>query len=120
MAVTTRAVPAHWKAVASAATDFEPHSDAELLEWMSGEVAGMLGYGEALADVHEHCVAGVRLDLAAMAALHDVSDAAADAAEAMARAIEKFKQVYEGPREFGSDGGVLPKDGDWLQGDEEA
>jgi hypothetical protein len=120
MTATTRTLPAHWTGVASAASDFEPHSDAELLEWMSGEVAGMLGYGEALADVHEHCVSEVRLDPAAMATLHDVADAAADAAEAMARAIEKFKQVYEGPREFVADGGVLPKSGDFITGDDDA
>ena len=116
----TRAVPAYWQQVASATADFHPGSDAELLDWMSAEVAGMLGYGEALAELHEHCVSAVRADPAAMAALHDVADAAADCAEAMARAREKFREVYEAPREFVADGGVLPKDGDWLQGDDEA
>ena len=84
---------------------------------MASQVAGMLGYGEAIADVHEHCVSSVRLDPAAMAALHDVADAVADAAEAMARAREKFVQVYQAPREFVGDGGVLPKDGDFLTGE---
>jgi len=115
----TRAVPAYWHQVACATADFHPDSDAELLDWMSAEVAGMLGYGEALAELHEHCVTAVRADPAAMAALHDVADAAADCAEAMARAMDKFRQVYEAPREFVADGGVLPKDGDWLQGDDE-
>jgi hypothetical protein len=121
MTVTARSapqVPAYWKGVATATADFQPDSDAELLEWMAGEVTGMLGYGESVAELHEHCVTAVRADPAAMAALHDVADAAADCAEAMARAIGKFREIYEAPREFVSDGGVLPKDGDWLQGDD--
>ena len=115
---TDRATSTAWKQLAAETSDFEPHDDAELLAWMGGQVAGMLGYGEALGDVHEHCVSAVRLDPAAMAALHDVTDAVADAAEAMARAIERFKQVYEGPREFVGDGGVLPRDGDFLTGED--
>jgi hypothetical protein len=114
---TTHSAPAGWKALAAGAADFEPADDADLLAWMGDQVAGMLGYGEALASVHETCVSGVRLDPAAMAALHDVADATADAAEAMARAIEKFKQVYEAPRGFVADGGVLPKSGDFITGD---
>jgi len=119
-ATTTRTAPAHWRGIAAATADFESGSDAELLEWMSSEVAGMLAYGEAVTAVHEHCVSAVRADPAAMAALHDVADAAADCAEAMARAMAKFREIYEAPREFVSDGGVLPKDGDWLQGDDDA
>ena len=116
-AAPQRAAPAGWKALAAETGDFEPADDAELLDWMASQVAGMLGYGEAIADVHEHCVQAVRLDPAAMAALHDVADAVADAAEAMARAREKFVQVYQAPREFVGDGGVLPKDGDFLTGE---
>jgi hypothetical protein len=113
-----RDTTAGWKALAADVTDFEPSDDGELLDWMASQVAGMLGYGEALADVHEHCVTAVRLDPAAMAALHDVADAVADAAEAMARAREKFREVYAAPREFTADGGVLPKDGDFLTGED--
>ena len=109
--------PPGWKTLAGEVGDFEPADDGELLDWMSSQVAGMLAYGEAIADVHEHCVSAVRLDPAAMAALHDVADAVADAAEAMARAREQFRQVYEAPRTFVGDGGVLPKDGDFLTGD---
>jgi hypothetical protein len=119
-ATTTTGAPAGWKTLAAGVADFEPADDGELLAWMASEVAGMLAYGEALVSVHETCVSTVRLDPAAMAAMHDVADAAADAAEAMARAIEKFKQVYEAPRGFVADGGVLPRDGDFITGDDEA
>jgi hypothetical protein len=115
---TTQTTPAGWKTLTTDTADFEPDDDGELLVWMAEQVAGMLGYGEALANVHEHCVSAVRLDPAAMATLHDVADAVADAAEAMARAINRFKQVYEAPREFVADGGVLPKSGDFLTGDD--
>ena len=85
---------------------------------MADQVKGMLAYGEAVADVHEHHVsAGIRLDPAAMAALHDVADAVAEAAGAMAHARERYKEVYEAPRQFVSDGGVLPKDGDFTTGE---
>jgi hypothetical protein len=113
-----RDAPAAWKALAADTGDFEAATDAELLDWMLGEVAGMLAYGEAVADVHEHHVsAAVRLDPAAMAALHDVADAVADAAEAMARARERYREVYEAPTGFVVDGGVLPKDGDFITGE---
>jgi hypothetical protein len=115
---TTHSTPAGWKALAAGTADFEPSDDGELLAWMASEVAGMLAYGDALVSVHETCVSTVRLDPAAMAAMHDVADAAADAAEAMARAIEKFKQVYEAPRGFVADGGVLPRSGDFITGDD--
>jgi hypothetical protein len=117
MTTATTTTGTGWKALAADTADFEPADDGDLLAWMGDQVAGMLGYGEALASVHETCVSGVRLDPAAMAALHDVADATADAAEAMARAIEKFKQVYEAPRGFVADGGVLPRSGDFITGD---
>jgi hypothetical protein len=113
----SRSTSAGWKALAADTADYEPEDDADLLAWMGDQVAGMLGYGEAVAAVHEHCVSAVRLDPAAMATLHDVADAVADAAQAMARAINRFREVYQGPREFVSDGGVLPRSGDFLTGD---
>jgi len=112
-----RGTPPGWKTLTADTADFEPEDDGHLLAWMADQVAGMLGYGEAVAAVHEHCVSAVRLDPAAMATLHDVADAVADAAEAMARAINRFREVYQGPREFVADGGVLPRDGDFLTGD---
>ena len=114
------AAPGAWAPLLSDTHDFEAADDGELLEWMAGQGTGMLRYGDAIADVHEHHVsAAVRLDPAAMAALRDVADAVADAAEARARAGEKFREVYEAPRGFVSEGGVLPKDGDFLTGEDE-
>jgi hypothetical protein len=112
--------PAGWQAVANDAAEFEPESDEELLDWMGNEVAGMFSYGEAVVDLYETCIDGVRLDPVAMAALHDVGDAVADAAAAMAEARQKFAAHYAEIREFVAQGGVLPKDGDWITGEGDA
>lgn len=114
------AAPAGWQAVANDAAEFEPESDEELLDWMGAEVAGMFVYGEAVVDLYETCIDGVRLDPVAMAALHDVGDAVADAAAAMAEARQKFATHYAEIREFVAQGGVLPKDGDWITGEGDA
>ena len=109
--------PAGWRSLAGTASDFEPESDEALLTWMAAEVAGISTYGEALTDLYETCVEGVRLDPVAMAALHDAADAAGDFATAMAYARQKFAAHYAEVREFVSDGGVLPKDGDFITGE---
>ena len=109
--------PAGWQALAGTASDFEPESDEALLDWMAAEVAGISTYGEALTDVYETCVEGVRLDPVAMAALHDAADAAGDFATAMAYARQKFASHYAEVREFVAEGGVLPKDGDFITGE---
>jgi hypothetical protein len=112
--------PAEWQAVASSMSDFEPDSDEAYLEWAGGLVAGLATAGEAVADVYDTCVENVRLDPAAMASLHDVADAFADAATAAAYARQKFASHYSEVREFVAAGGVLPADGDWLTGEGEA
>jgi hypothetical protein len=112
--------PDRWGATIDDTADLDPGSDTELLEHLSEEVAGMLGYGESLTELHETCVNGVRVDPAAMECVNDCADAIAEAAGVMAQAINRFKEVLEAPREFVADGGVLPKDGDWLTGEDEA
>ncbi len=109
--------PAGWEALAAATAYCEPEDDGELLGWMAGEVAGMSAYGEALIEVYETCVDSVGLDPVAMAAVHDVADAAADAATAMAYARQKFASHYAEVREFVGNGGVLPYDGRWIKGE---
>jgi len=116
-AVPRANAPAGWKALAAATADCEPEDDGDLLGWMAGEVAGMSAYGEALIVVYETCVNSVGLDPVAMAAVHDVADAAADAATAMAYARQKFASHYAEVREFVGNGGVLPFDGRWIKGE---
>ena len=114
------AVPAEWGAVIGRAADFEPDDDGELLGWMGDEVSGVAGYAEALVDLYESCTAAIGLDPVAMAALHDVADAAAHAAETMSGARHRFADHYELPREFAGNGGLMPHDGRWVTGDGDA
>jgi hypothetical protein len=117
---STANAPAAWKAVAASTADFEPENDEELLGWMAGEVAGQSVYSESLISVYEGCVNSVGLDPVAMSAVHDVADAAADAATAMAYARQKFAAHYSEVREFVGNGGVMPFDGRWITGEGDA
>jgi hypothetical protein len=106
-----------WKALAAVTGDFEPDDDAHLLAWMRGEAIGMSAYAEAVTDAHETAVTIVGLDPVAMAALHDYAEAAAQAAEAMAAARQRFAAHYREVREFAAAGGVLPYEGRWMTGE---
>jgi hypothetical protein len=110
-------VPSEWGAVVGQTADFEPDSDAELLDWMARQVTGLSAWAEALVDMYEHCVAVIGIDPAASAMLHDVADAAAQAAETMGAAKAKFTQHYELPREFAANGGLMTHDGRWITGE---
>ena len=111
---------AAWKQVVAGTSEFEPEDDGHLLAWMAAEVNGMSAYAEAMTEVYETCVSTVGLDPVAMKATHDVADAAADAASAMAAARAKFASHYSEVREFAASGGLLPFDGRWITGDGDA
>jgi hypothetical protein len=112
-------VPGEWRNLVAITADFEPEDDADLLAWMASEVNGMSAYAEALTEVYETGVSSVGLDPVSLAALHDTADAAADAAQAMATARQKFAAHYAEVREFAAAGGLLPHDGRWITGDGE-
>jgi hypothetical protein len=110
-------VPSEWAAVVGQAADFEPDSDAELLDWMARQVTGLSAWAEALVDTYEHCTQVIGIDPRASTMLHDVADAAAEAAETMGAAKAKFTEHYELPREFAANGGLMTHDGRWITGD---
>jgi hypothetical protein len=110
-------VPSQWGPVVAQAADFEPESDGHLLEWMAGQVTGMAAYAEALIEAYETGVGAVGIDPKGLAALHDVADAAAHAAETMSGARTKFADHYELPREFAANGGLMTHDGRWITGE---
>jgi hypothetical protein len=111
------AVPSEWAAVVGQTADFEPENDGELLGWMGRQVTGLSAWAEALVDTYEHCTAVIGIDPQASAMLHDVADAAAQAAETMGAAKAKFTEHYELPREFAASGGLMTHDGRWITGD---
>ena len=94
---TGGSIPSEWGPVVAQAADFEPESDGHLLDWMAGQVTGMAAYAEALIEAYETGVNAVGIDPKGLAALHDVADAAAHAAETMAAAKQKFTDHYELP-----------------------
>jgi len=110
-------IPSEWGPVIAQAADFEPENDGELLEWMTRQVTGLSAWAEALVDFYEHCTAVVGIDPKASAMLHDVADAAAQAAETMGAAKAKFTEHYELPREFAANGGLMTHDGRWVTGE---
>ena len=114
---TGGSIPSEWGPVVAQAADFEPESDGHLLDWMAGQVTGMAAYAEALIEAYETGVNTVGIDPKGLAALHDVADAAAHAAETMAAAKQKFTDHYELSREFAANGGLMTHDGRWVTGE---
>ena len=110
-------IPSEWAAVVGQTADFEPENDGELLDWMGRQVTGLSAWAEALVDTYEHVTQVIGIDPAASAVLHDVADAAAQAAETMSAAKTKFTEHYELPREFAASGGLMTHDGRWITGD---
>jgi hypothetical protein len=110
-------IPSEWGAVVGGTADFEPESDAELLDWMGRQVTGLSAWAESLVDTYEHCTQVIGIDPKASTMLHDVADAAAQAAETMSAAKAKFTAHYELPREFAANGGLMTHDGRWITGD---
>jgi hypothetical protein len=114
---TGGSIPSEWGPVVAQAADFEPESDGHLLDWMAGQVTGMAAYAEALIEAYETGVGAVGIDPKGLAALHDVADAAAHAAETMSGASKKFADHYELPREFAANGGLMTHDGRCVTGE---
>jgi len=114
---TGGSVPSEWGPVIAQTADFEPEDDGQLLEWMTRQVTGLSAWAEALVDFYEHCTATIGIDPKASAMLHDVADAAAQAAETMGAAKAKFTEHYELPREFAGNGGLMTHDGRWITGE---
>jgi hypothetical protein len=110
-------IPSEWGPVIAQTADFEPEDDGELLEWMTRQLTGLSGWAEALVDFYEHCTGVIGIDPKASAMLHDVADAAAQAAETMGAAKAKFTEHYELPREFAGNGGLMTHDGRWVTGE---
>ena len=110
-------VPSEWGPVIAQTADFEPEDDGQLLEWMARQVTGLSAWAEALVDFYDHATSTIGIDPTASAMLHDVADAAAQAAETMGAAKAKFTEHYELPREFAGNGGLMTHDGRWITGE---
>ena len=74
--------------------------------------------GEALEAQLDHCLTVLRLDPVALQGLADYADQKADHAQGAVQIGRMINAVYAEIREFRASGGVLPKDGDFLTGDD--
>jgi hypothetical protein len=100
--------------------DFEPDSDAELLNMMGAEVAGKAAEAEAYMELFDRCVSGRGLDPQAMQGVSDYSEAIAESAEAMKRAHQQFVSIYEAIIDATNNGVVMPHDGRFFSGESAA
>ena len=110
-------VLSEWGPVIAQTADFEPEDDGELLEWMGRQVTGLSAWAEALVDFYDHATNTIGIDPKASAMLHDVADAAAQAAETMGAAKARFTEHHELPREFAGNCGLMTHDGRWITGE---
>jgi hypothetical protein len=112
--------PGAWAALERETAGFQASTLGELLEWMDGQSAGVDDFGGAVERLHEHHLSpAIRLDPDAMQLVGDFRDAVTGLAAAMAVARANLAQVYKAPQEFVDDGGLLPKDGDFLTGEDD-
>ena len=97
--------------------NFEPETEGELVQFMTGEAAGLLGYGQALEQLVEHLLADVGLDPASLQGVHEFAEAASECSALMTAAAAKFKQTYAGVIENAAQGVVMPHHGRFMTGD---
>jgi hypothetical protein len=100
--------------------EFDPENDAELLQFLSQEVTGMMGYAEATNVVFDQCVTGKGLDPAALQGLQDYAEAFTEAAEVVSRAHKQFLAVYQAIIEAAANGTQMPYNGRFFSGESAA
>ena len=115
--VTPAEIPPAFAPLLAHVKEFEAEADTELLAFTRGLAAGDLAYSEALEAQLEHCLTVLRLDPVAMEGLADYADGKAEHAQGAMRIGQMISTVYAEVQAFRSNGGVLPKDGDWLTGE---
>jgi hypothetical protein len=115
--VTPAEIPAVFGPVLAHISGFEAEHDTDLLTFTRGLAAGDLAMGEALEAQLDHCLTVLRLDPVALQGLADYADQKAEHAQGAVQIGRMINAVYAEIQAFRADGGVLPKDGDWLTGE---
>lgn len=116
--VTPAEIPPAFTPVLAHISGFEAEHDTDLLAFTRGLGAGELAMGEALEAQLDHCLTVLRLDPVALQGLADFADSKADHAQAAVQIGRMINAVYAEIQAFRASGGVLPKDGDFLTGDD--
>jgi hypothetical protein len=107
-----------WRAVAAAAADFDPESEAETAAWLRAQAAGLLLYAEGLMGAHSNTVDGRGVDPRAMQLLHAAADTCAEAADTIAGAAKDVLTYFAEVREFKQAGKTMTRDGNWVSGED--
>lgn len=110
------AAPADWAQTITRVANYVPEDDAALLHFMAGEVAGVCGYADGLAALHETCVNGVGLDPSSVQGLAEYSTHASELAQRMAEAHKQFLTIYQEVMEAVARGVVMPYQGRFFSG----
>ncbi|MGJ6962538.1 hypothetical protein ACSDR0_11575 [Streptosporangium sp. G11] len=109
--------PFDWRALAARVATFHAESDAELINFMTGEVAGICGYAEAYEALHEDCLNSLGLDPNSVQGLGEFAEHVMELTRAMTAAHQRFVTTYEEVMKAVANGVVLPYNGRWMTGE---
>lgn len=109
-------VPPDWALINDRIRNYAPEDDAALLAFMKGEVAGAIGYAEALEQARENCTNDVGLDPSAVAGFTAYSEHMSEATERMAEVWRTFVAVYGEVQALAANGVVMPHNGRFWTG----
>lgn len=87
-------MPPDWAVLVDRVGNLDPATDDELIRFMSGELAGVLSYSNALLALHDTCVSRLGLDPSAVAGMAEYAEAQGEAARQMSAAHRRFLAVY--------------------------
>jgi len=110
-------VPLTWRPVAQRLADLKPDSDAELINFMSGEVAGMCAYAAGYEQLFETCTKSLGLDPRSVAGLGEFGDKIITVTAEMAMVHKRFVAMYQEVMKMVADGTVMPHRGRFFSGD---
>ncbi|MBO3744892.1 hypothetical protein J5X84_02350 [Streptosporangiaceae bacterium NEAU-GS5] len=114
---TVQALAPHdWAQVAARVSGFDPETDADLMNFMTAEVAGICGYAEAYEALHQTCQDGLGLDPKSVQGLGEFAEHVMELTRAMAAAHKQFLAIYEEVLAAVAAGVVLPYNGRWMTG----
>ena len=112
-----KAAPPDHAAIAARIAGFEPESDADLLRFMAGEIAGVAAQADALSSLVDTCLHSVGLDPVAVNGMHEYASAMTEAATAMKNAHAKFLARYGEVIAAVQAGVIMPHKGRWFSGE---
>jgi hypothetical protein len=106
-----------WRALAAAAADFVPESEAEAAEWLREQAAGLLAYAEGVMGAHANTVDEKGVDPVAMRGVHAAADIVAEAGGQIANGAAELLRYFAEVREFVQAGKKMTHDGRWITGE---